>query len=152
MTEEILTGTEKRRVFIYMGQTYEDPGESVSNEAVLEIMSRTYGNLAGGSVEVEEKDGVTEVTLKPRPKQLGAGLAPGLMEFLQAMIDADPALPAVEMPEIPDRVTLRELWELVEIWYLSKGQRNTAGRQAMRMVSICSKARPVPSAGMVLGV
>lgn len=64
---------EKSRVFVYERREYADPGVQFSNEAVRDMLARTFGALAGGEIAVNEQDERTVVTFSPRPQRKGLG-------------------------------------------------------------------------------
>lgn len=65
---EMVADTKKPRVFVYENHEYEDPGAHLSNEDVRDILSHTFGALAGGLIEPEEQEDRIVVHLKPRPE------------------------------------------------------------------------------------
>lgn len=66
-------GTTKKRVFVYEGRQFEDPGDEYTDEQVRDMLARTFGPLNGGNIDREEKDDAVYVTLTPRPQHKGAG-------------------------------------------------------------------------------
>jgi PRTRC genetic system protein C len=60
------------RVFVYNGVEYDDPNPALSNEAVRDMLARTFGALVGGEIEEKEQGGRTVVEFRPRPQRKGA--------------------------------------------------------------------------------
>ena len=66
------------RVFKYKELVFADPGEQFTNEAVLDILSKTFPELVGGKIAtLTSADGnTTTVTFEPKAKRNGADAPP----------------------------------------------------------------------------
>jgi PRTRC genetic system protein C len=152
------TGKPARRLFIYDGQYYEDPGPEYSAQDILNFLAQTYPELQSGTWSSRTlPDGTQEITFVKVTGEKGAEISPQVL--------ADQLCQSTNPTRFQASETLAELLATEEAGSLRADQllaqaprieaalqqAERISQQSQRMVAQCLRLKPVPWPKIPLG-
>ena len=143
-----------KRVFLYDGQVFDDPGPEYGIKEVLEALAGTYPELANGTwtsrVLPDGAEEITFVKVTGEKGSLGAAQLAGCLKQLEPV-----PLAAVELSghivEEEGRLTAGALLEMAPDIEAALGQMERLAENSRRILRQCLALKPVPHPKVPLG-
>jgi PRTRC genetic system protein C len=155
---EPATSQPKKRVFVYDGQYFEDPGAEYTIEDVLNFLAGTYPELENGTWHSRRMpDDTEEITFVKVTGEKGADVtAPLIAARLVAgtsptQIQAIDLLNQVRAAENDGALTVSYLLEVEPRIEAALHQAEQVAQASQRMVARCLALKPVPLPRVPLG-
>jgi PRTRC genetic system protein C len=151
-------GKPARRLFIYDGQYYEDPGPEYSVRDILNFLAQTYPELASGTWSSRNlPDGTEEITFVKVTGEKGAEVTPQVVadRLCQGAgptrFQASETLAHLLAAEETSQLSADQLLALASQIEAALGQAERISQQSQRMVAQCLRLTPVPWPKIPLG-
>lgn len=148
----------RKRVFVYDGQYFEDPGPEYTPEDVMGFLAQTYPELETGTYHRRSlPDGSEEITFVKVTGEKGAGITPRL---IAARLAAGASPAQIKAVELLKELSAVENEAGLTVAYLLAAeprieaalyQAEQVAQASQRMVSRCLALKPVPLPRVPLG-
>lgn len=148
----------KKRVFVYDGEYFEDPGPKYSIEDVLGFLAQSYPELENGTWHSRDlPDGAQEITFVKVTGEKGSDLSPALIAARLAAgtgptrIKAIEVLREIEKTEQAGNLSPAYLFEAEPRLEQALNQAEQVAQASQRITARCLSLKPVPLPRVPLG-
>lgn len=148
----------RKRVFVYDGQYFEDPGPEYTPEDVMRFLGQTYPELETGTYHSRTlPDGSEEITFVKVTGEKGAGVTP---HRVAACVAAGASPARIEAVELLKQLMAAENEAELTVPYLLAAeprieaalyQAEQVAQASQRIVARCLSLKPVPLPRVPLG-